>query len=572
MAKALFAKILSLFILLTSVGMAHGTAAAANSAVFVSQNVLSTMVTDQSYSVSVVMSNNGTTTWPAGSTYKLGSKNPNDNSTWQIARVVVASPVSPGQSYTFNFTIRAPSVTGTYNFQWGMLEEYVEWFGASSPNVSVTVAAPAPVNNAAYVSHTVPPSMDTGMSYPVEITMKNTGNTTWAAGGNYRIGTQNPSDNGNWQTSGPNGNRVIVGTPVAPGANYTFRFNVTAPAGGTYNFQWKMVEEFKEWFGAMTTNSVVNVIGSAPALALNCIATTPTVSPQAASASCALSNPGKAAASSIAYSSIPGVTISGPTGYCAAQASCGTVLVTTGTSAGTYAGTLTATPNTGSAASAAINLVVSAPLVNNAAFVSQTVSDMMVAGNTYPVTVQMKNTGTTTWPAGAAHRLGSQNPENNLSWSVGREGNRIAPEVPVKPNETYTFKFDVTAPAHGTPNFQWQMVEEYKEWFGAKTNNVVVAVSPPPPGNTWTAVAAAMAANDKSKVLAHFTDPAKYDEMFTAVGNRLAEIGQSMANLNFIEIKPRYATAQVAQTVNGVVTQHFVTFVLVDGAWYISEF
>jgi hypothetical protein len=74
---------------------------------------------------------------------------------------------------------------------------------------------------------------------------------------------------------------------------------------------------------------------------------------------CSLSNTGSAA-SSISYTGAAGTSVSGPTGPCAGGASCGTVTVTTGTAPGTYSGTLTATPNTGSAASQAINLVVNA--------------------------------------------------------------------------------------------------------------------------------------------------------------------------------------------------------------------
>jgi hypothetical protein len=101
---------------------------------------------------------------------------------------------------------------------------------------------------------------------------------------------------------------------------------------------------------------------------------------------------------------------------------------------------------------------------------------------------------------------------------------------------------------------------------------VVVAVNPQPPGKTWTAVAAALASGDKANALPHFADQTRFDTLFTAVGARLPELGQSLSNLNFMEITPLYATAQVDQTVNGVVSRHFITFVLVNGAWYISDF
>lgn len=548
-----------------------------NNAAFSAQSVPAAMTTGQTYPITVRMTNTGNTTWPAGAAYKLGSQNPGDNKTWQVGpegnRVVVGSAVAPGQSYTFSFNVTAPASAGTYNFQWRMVQEFVEWFGASSVNVPVTVSAPVLTNNAAYVTQSVPAAMDAGQSYPVSVTMKNTGTSTWAAGGAFRIGTQNPSDNFNWSTGGPNGNRVVVNSPVAPGASYTFNFNVIAPAtGGNYNFQWQMVEEYKAWFGALSTNAVVTVRVNAAALALSCTSITPTVAPQAASASCVLSNVGTAAANSVAYSSIPGTTVSGPTGSCAAQATCGTVTVTTPTAQGSYVGTLIATPASGSAASAPISLVVAAALVNNAAFVSQQVPALMETGTSYPVTVQMKNTGTTTWTAGGAYKLGAENPTDTRIWATGPDLNRVVLDKVVKPNEIATFSFNVTAPVPGTPNFQWRMVEEYKEWFGAKSDNVVVAISPPFPGKTWNAVAAALATGDKTKILPYFVDQTRFDALFSEIGARLPELGLSLSNLNFMEITARYATAQVDQTVDGVVSRHFITFVLVDGAWYISEF
>jgi hypothetical protein len=49
--------------------------------------------------------------------------------------------VAPGEQVTFNFTATAPSNPGTYDFQWQMLQEDVEWFGDLTPNVRVNVDA-----------------------------------------------------------------------------------------------------------------------------------------------------------------------------------------------------------------------------------------------------------------------------------------------------------------------------------------------------------------------------------------------------------------------------------------------
>ena len=114
--------------------------------------------------------------------------------------------------------------------------------------------------------------------------------------------------------------------------------------------------------GSAASQGVSLTVYTAPALALSsCSNTSPTTAPTAAVQTCTVSNTGQAAAGSISYSAITGATVSGPTGACAGGATCGTVTVTTGTAAGTYSGTLTATPSTGSAASTAVSLVVNTP-------------------------------------------------------------------------------------------------------------------------------------------------------------------------------------------------------------------
>jgi hypothetical protein len=116
-----------------------------NNAAFVSQLPLpATVIAGQSYNTSVTMRNTGTTTWTTGDGYKLGSQNPQDNTTWGMGRVPLPGVVAPGQTTTFYFTVAAPARAGTYNFQWRMLREGYEWFGGLTSNVVVQVEPPAP--------------------------------------------------------------------------------------------------------------------------------------------------------------------------------------------------------------------------------------------------------------------------------------------------------------------------------------------------------------------------------------------------------------------------------------------
>jgi hypothetical protein len=101
------------------------------------------MTASEFTTVSITMKNVGNTTWTAGSAYRLGSQNPQDNMMWGLNRVVLPSDVPPGASVTLTFDVIAPAKSGTYNFQWRMVQDGVEWFGPLTPNVSVSVKPPA---------------------------------------------------------------------------------------------------------------------------------------------------------------------------------------------------------------------------------------------------------------------------------------------------------------------------------------------------------------------------------------------------------------------------------------------
>jgi chitodextrinase len=119
------------------------------------------------------------------------------------------------------------------------------------------------------------------------------------------------------------------------------------------------------------------------------------------------------------------------------------------------------------------------PLVNGASFVSQVVPPGMTAGQSYPVSLTFKNTGTTTWTAADLHRLGAESPQNNLTWGAGRLA-LPAGVASVAPGASVTFSFTALAPsAPGAYAFQWRMVQDGKEWFGDFSPLLSVQVSAP---------------------------------------------------------------------------------------------
>ena len=241
--------------------MIQATPRPIRSAAFVRQSVPSTLETGQGTRVAVTMRNTGSATWTTGGTTpcRLGSQNPQDNRTWGLARVELpVATVPPGAEVTFSFDVRAPATPGTYNFQWRMVHELVEWFGDFTPSVAIQVVSPPPPRSAAFVRQSVPSTMEAGLRETVVVTMRNTGSATWTTGGTTpcRLGSQNPQDNRRWELA-------RVGLPVAtvpPGTEVTFSFDVRAPATpGTYNFQWRMVQELVEWFGDFTPNVRIHV-------------------------------------------------------------------------------------------------------------------------------------------------------------------------------------------------------------------------------------------------------------------------------------------------------------------------
>ncbi|WP_437494943.1 N-acetylmuramoyl-L-alanine amidase [Sorangium sp. So ce1014] len=109
-------------------------------AVFVSQTVPSPIPPTAVQTVAITMKNVGTETWTAAGQFKLGSQNPRDNTRWQTNRIALPKDVPPNAEVTFLFGIPARDALGTWNFQWQMLKEGVEWFGQITPNVEVIIA------------------------------------------------------------------------------------------------------------------------------------------------------------------------------------------------------------------------------------------------------------------------------------------------------------------------------------------------------------------------------------------------------------------------------------------------
>jgi hypothetical protein len=103
--------------------------------------VPSSMAPGETRTVTIRVTNNGTTTWTAGNLYRLGATTTNnviwggftcggfaDPANVTNARAYLCSNVAPGQSHDFTFTITAPS-SGTATLGVRMVQDLVEWYG-----------------------------------------------------------------------------------------------------------------------------------------------------------------------------------------------------------------------------------------------------------------------------------------------------------------------------------------------------------------------------------------------------------------------------------------------------------
>ncbi|HEY2168859.1 MAG TPA: cellulase family glycosylhydrolase [Candidatus Angelobacter sp.] len=104
------------------------------------------------------------------------------------------------------------------------------------------------------------------------------------------------------------------------------------------------------------------------------------------------------------------------------------------------------------------------PPAPNSIFVHQDVPAEIHPGKTFPVTIRMRNVSGSVWAP--PFRLGSQSPQDNLLWGLGR----VDVPAPVAPGQEALFQFTVTAPPKpGKYSFQWRMVQDGVAWFGPAT-------------------------------------------------------------------------------------------------------
>jgi hypothetical protein len=219
-------------------------------------------------SISQVLSftNTGSGTW-SNSAYpqlKLGTASPFGRfsqfmapnwSAYNRPSIMNESSVAPGGTGTFNLTLQAPMLPGTYTEAFAPVAEGLTWI--NTPVVFNITVVPAnyswQIVSQSYSTGTT--TLNSGQSETLTVVAKNTGNTTWSNTGSYpvKLATTLPEsrpstfDDGSWPA--PNRPAVMTESSVPPGSNGTFTFTIKAPAaGGVYQEHFSLIAEGMAWF------------------------------------------------------------------------------------------------------------------------------------------------------------------------------------------------------------------------------------------------------------------------------------------------------------------------------------
>jgi len=205
----------------------------------------------QNYSVTV--KNGGNQIWSAAGNnpVHLGVHFTTGSGTWYTdQRFNLPGDLAPGASVSLTVSVTAPSNSGSLVLEYQMVKESQFWFSQVA-DVSVSVAAAT--WDAAYGTVNTPTSWAPNQTQTFDVTVSNTGNQVWVAGGNnpVHLGVHLANSGGGygsnvWYTD----QRFTLSADLAPGGQATLHISVTAPNNtGTFVVEYQMVKESQFWFG-----------------------------------------------------------------------------------------------------------------------------------------------------------------------------------------------------------------------------------------------------------------------------------------------------------------------------------
>lgn len=480
---------------------AREVAPSGSAATFTSNTVPGTMAPGERINAQVVATNSGTVDWtPAASwgfratTFDFGFLN-----------LFLDTAVSTGNSATKNFVLTAPSSSATLTLNaYSFLGGQSGIVSATPLTVPVTVDAMAtPQWDCTFVSSTLPNPIVASTVTTIDVVVQNSGQQTWPAGNQLCLYTRDTEDSTNpsftrWGSS----SCPALASSVAPGANATFSFQISAPSSpGTYRFMRQMrdlrsvsaggVGFFRNDTFCMDESIVVSA-GSPPLDATPTANTVPTpIAPNSLqSGTVTFRNDGTdtwladGTIAMVAKDSTLAAwrTISVPL----------TAAVAPGASS-TFSFTLQA-PNSISTETLSLNMdksgigafgtqldvsvsisgAVTPPL--DSVVVSQNIPTSMAPDSIQTFEVRMRNTGTTSWPANGDVLLYSNNSPFTLYNTTTVDVGTLTAQ-----SGEYTFSFAVRAPSTpGSYASSWRMNERGGVgYFGASADIGTITVTSP---------------------------------------------------------------------------------------------
>jgi len=358
-----------------------------------------------------------------------------------------------------------------------MLREGLLWFGGTLTK-TVTVTS-IPTYGVTIVSNDIPVSMMSGQSYAVHVTVRNTGSNVWTASAGYKLGSPGDSD----PFAFP---RVPLDAldSIGYGQEKTFTFTMTAPPlPGTYITDWMMLREGVTWFG-QTLSLTVTVAGPVDnAMIVSDTIPSAMTAGQSYTVAVTLRNTGTSTWTQTGNYKLGAVGDSDPfssarqelaslESIAPGQEKTFTFVMTAPTTPGSYVtdwrmlrelvawfgGTLSKT------------LIVSSTLAYDAVIVSEDIPSTMVAGQSYVVTIRVRNLGSNAWAASNGYKLGS--PGDSDPFAYPRQ--ELNPSDIIEGGQEKVFTFTMTAPSTpGTYQTDWRMLIESVTWFGATLKKTI---------------------------------------------------------------------------------------------------
>jgi len=333
-------------------------------------------------------------------------------------------------------------------------------------------------DDAAILSQSTNLVMAAGQSYPVTISVQNTGINTWTAAGGYKLDCLEPTTWGIASVS------LANGESIAPGGSKVFNASVIAPTTpGTYPLQWRMEHSGTRFGGNSPMLNVSVIVQTNFAQFVSQSIPSGMIAGQSYPVNFKLKNIGQTTWTTGAGYKLQSQSPIDNTIWGTNRMHLVDGPVAPG-AIGTFAETLIAPPLAGSysiywrgiqdttglpfgpTVGAQSIAVTAAP--DAARFISRAGSSAINTGTDFYVQITMRNVGSNIWKSSTGYSLMTINPDGNTIWG----SNNIAiPGVvaAVGPNAQVTFTRLLTAPiTPGSYPMQWQMVHNGRK-FGDAT-------------------------------------------------------------------------------------------------------